>query len=129
MAERFVSFNDRDVDEFIELEENANTKKKTEIDLGLVKSFVAKENESRPLEELSPQKLDLYRSRFMLAVRKKNGEEYEPTTLRGLIVSAERYLKKCEYIESVITGQNFTRTREVLKSKQKQLKRLASSSF
>ena len=28
MAERFVSFNDRDVDEFIELEENANTKKK-----------------------------------------------------------------------------------------------------
>ena len=58
MAERFVSFNDRDVDEFIELEENANTKKKTEIDLGLVKSFIAKENESRPLEELSPQELD-----------------------------------------------------------------------
>ena len=56
MAERFVSFNDRDVDEFIELEENANTKKlkKTEIDLGLVKSFIAKENESGPLEELSP---------------------------------------------------------------------------
>ena len=58
MAERFVSFNDRDVDEFIELEENANTKKKTEIDLRLVKSFIAKENEIRPLEELSPQELD-----------------------------------------------------------------------
>ena len=69
MAERFVSFNDRDVDEFIELEENANIKKKTEIDLGLVKSFIAKENESRPLEELSPQELDLYLSRFILAVR------------------------------------------------------------
>ena len=124
MAERFVSFNDRDVDEFIDLEENANTKKKTEIDLGLVKSFIAKENESRPLEELSPQELDLYLSRFILAVRKRNGEEYEPTTLRGFIASVERYLKKCQYSESVITGQNFTRTREVLKSKQKQLKRL-----
>ena len=124
MAERFVSFNDRDVDEFIKLEENANIKKKTEIDLGLVKSFIAKENESRPLEELSPQELDLYLSRFILAVRKKNGEEYEPTTLRGFIASVERYLKKCQYSESVITGQNFTRTREVLKSKQKQLKRL-----
>ena len=92
--------------------------------MGLVKSFIAKENESRPLEELSPQELDLYLSRFILAVRKKNGEEYEPTTLRGFIASVERYLKKCQYSESVITGQNFTRTREVLKSKQKQLKRL-----
>ena len=59
-----MSFNDEDVDEFIELEENVNTKKKTEIDLGLIKSFIVKENERRPLEELSPQELDLYLSRF-----------------------------------------------------------------
>ena len=90
--------------------------------MGLVRPFIAKENESGPPEELSPQELDLYLSRFVLAVRKKNGEEYEPTTLRGFIASVERYLKKCRYSESVITGQNFTRTREVLKSKQNQLK-------
>ena len=36
----------------------------------------------------------------------------------------ERYLKKCCYSESVITGQNFARTRDALKSKQKHLKRL-----
>jgi len=57
----------------------ANTEKN--IDLQLVKSFIVKEIESRPLEELPPQELDLYLSTFILAVRKKNGEEYEPTTL------------------------------------------------
>ena len=39
-------------------------------------------------------------------------------------LSIERYLKKCRYSESVITGQNFARTRDALKSKQKHLKRL-----
>ena len=124
MSERFLSLNDTDVDDFIEEEENINTKKKTELDLALVNSFIFKEKENRRLEEIPPQELDLYLSKFILAVKKKNGDEYEPTTLRGFISSIERYLKKYRYSESIITGQNFTRTREVLKSKQKQLKRL-----
>ena len=36
--------------------------------------------------------------------------------------SVERYLKKHRYCESVVTGQSFARTRETLRSKQKQLK-------
>ena len=83
-----------------------------------------KEKENRQVEEIPPQELDNYLSRFLLSVRKKNRDEYEPSTLRGFIVSIERYLKKCRYSESVITGQNFARTRDALKSKQKHLKRL-----
>lgn len=56
-------------------------------------------------------------------MRKKNGDDYEPTTLRGFIASVDRYLRKRRYSESVITGQDFERTRQVLRSKQKQLKR------
>ena len=44
MAERFVSFGEKDVDDFIEVEENRKTKKKTEIDIALVKSFIEKGN-------------------------------------------------------------------------------------
>ena len=83
---------------------------------------MAKEKENRQAEEIPPQELDNYLSRFLLSVRKKNGDEYEPSTLRGFIASTERYLKKCRYSESVITGQNFARTRDALKSKQKHLK-------
>ena len=73
---------------------------------------------------MPPQDLDSYISRFILSVRKQSGDEYEPTTLRGMVSSFERYLKRRRYCESIITGQAFAKTREVLKSKQKQLKRI-----
>ena len=73
-------------DEFNESEENQNTKRKTELDVNLIHSYIASEavwpvNRPPRIEEMSPSELDTYLSKFMLAVRKKNGEEYEPTTL------------------------------------------------
>ena len=124
MAERFVTFDIREVEDFIDNEECSDTRKKTKSDMALLSSFMAKEKENRQLEEIPPQELDNYLSRFLLSVRKKNGDEYEPSTLRGFIASIERYLKKCRYSESVITRQNFARTRDALKLKQKHLKRL-----
>ncbi len=128
MSSRFNEINEKDVDEFNETEENQNTKRKTELDVNLIHSYIANEagghvNRPPKMEELSPSQLDTYLIKFLLAVRKKNGEEYEPTTLRGFISSVERYLKKHRYCESVVTGQSFSRTRETLRSKQKQLKR------
>ena len=102
MAERFVTFDIREVEKFIDNEENSNTRKKTKNDMALLSSFMAKEKENRQVEEIPPQELDNYLSRFLLSVRKKNGDEYEPSTLRGFIASIERYLKKCRYSESVI---------------------------
>ena len=112
MAEKFVTFNLEDVEEFIEQEENVNTERKTKNDLSLIQLFLTAEKETRTIEEIPPRELDLFLSRFLLSVRKKNGEEYEPTTLRGFIASVERHLKKCRYTESVITGQSFSKTRE-----------------
>lgn len=45
--------------------------------------------------------------------------------MRGFIASVDRYLKKFRYSESVIKWSNFANTRDVLKLKQKKLKRLA----
>lgn len=72
---------------------------------------------------MPPEDLDSYISRFILSVRKQSGDEYEPTMLRGM-VSSLRHLKRRRYCESIITGQAFAKTREVHKSKQKQLKRI-----
>ena len=83
MAERFVTFDITEVEEFIDNEENSNTRRKTKNNIALLSSFMAKEKENRQFEEILPQELDNYLSRFLLSVRKKNGEEYE--------------LKKCRY--------------------------------
>ena len=97
---------------------------KTEQDVSLIKSFIASEkqtNEPVEIEKLSPEVLDSYLKKFLLVVRKKDGDEFEPTTHRGFLSSVERYLKKHRYSESVITGHHFARTRDTLKSKQKEL--------
>ena len=100
--ERFMSFNEQDVDVFIEEEENENTKRKTKNDIALFTTFLQSENESRHLKEIPPQDLDSYISRFILSVRKQSGDEYEPTTLRGMVSSLERYLKRRRYCESIV---------------------------
>lgn len=73
---RFMSFDGKDVEAFIEEEENENTKRKTKNDITLLNAFLQGENESRRLEEIPPQDLDSYLSRFLLSVRKQNSDEY-----------------------------------------------------
>jgi hypothetical protein len=75
----------------VDTEANANTKKKTASDIALVELFLAKERETSAIEEIPPADLDRYLSKFLLSVRKRSGEEYEPTTLRGFIASVDRY--------------------------------------
>ena len=81
MAEKFVTFDITEVEEFIDNEENSNTRRKTKNNMALLSSFMAKEKENRQFGEILPQELDNYLSRFLHSVRKKNGDEYEPATL------------------------------------------------
>ena len=81
MAERFVTFGITEVKELIDNEEKSNTRRKTKNNMALLSSFLTKEKENRQFEEILPQELDNYLSRFLLSARKKNGDEYEPPTL------------------------------------------------
>ena len=84
------------VEQFIEDQENENkhTKKKTQQNVALLKEFLTMKNESRLMEETPPKELNAYISEFIITVRKKdNNEDYEPSSLRSLMASFERYLK------------------------------------
>ena len=43
MSKRFNKINEKDVDEFNEAEENQNTKRKTELDVNLIHTYIAAE--------------------------------------------------------------------------------------
>ena len=43
MSKRFNEINEQDIDEFNEAEENQNTKRKTELDVNLIHSYIATE--------------------------------------------------------------------------------------
>ncbi|XP_067049127.1 uncharacterized protein [Acropora muricata] len=120
-ASRFADINS--VEQFIEDQENENTRKKTQQNVALLEEFRTLRNESRLIEEIAPKELNAYIAEFIITVRKKDGnEDYEPSSLRSLMASFERYLKKKNYGFSIMKDAEFEQARKALQSKQKDLK-------
>ena len=123
MASRFADI--VSVKQFIEDQENETTEKKTQQNVALLKEFLKLKNESRLIEEIPPKKLNAYIGEFSITVRKKdNNEDYEPSSLRSLMASFERYLKKKNYGFSIMKDAEFEQARKALQSKQKNLKKV-----
>ena len=109
MEGRFVPVIDGDVDKLIETEENGNTKRKTLYDINLIKQFLTEHGESRSIEKIPAVELNNYQSKFIFAARTRKGEEYEPSSLRGILSSSERHLSLAGYWKSVIKDNDFKR--------------------
>ena len=122
-ANRFQSL-DSSVEEFIDGQENENTKKKTKHDVALFHEFLVLKGETRQMDELTPQELNKFLSEFLITVRKKeDNEEYEPNSLRAFFASFERHLKKKNHGLCLMKDVQFEQTRKALQSKQRDLKR------
>ena len=62
-------------------------------------------------------------NQFIITVRKKDSnEDYEPSSLRSLMTSIERYLKKKNYGFIIMKHAEFGQARKALQSRQKDLK-------
>ena len=78
----FVKFTEEEIASFTEDQENAKTKKKTVSDLKLFHEFLNSEEEERNIENIPAAELQQLATKFVFGVRKKNGEEYEPSSFR-----------------------------------------------
>ena len=91
---RFVAY-ETSVEDYVESMEKRNTKEKTKRDVQLFEEFLRKENNDlREVHTIAPAELNKYLAEFILSVRSKDGEDYEPSSLRCLVSSLERHLKK-----------------------------------
>ena len=68
----------------------------------MLTEFLNSKSESRTDEEILPKELNESISEFIVAARRKDGEDFEPSSLRGIICSFNRHLKACKYPCSVI---------------------------
>ena len=122
MSEKRFVVHDSSVEEYVESLENKNTQGKTKGDVKLLNDFLRGEKkEERELSAITPEDLDRYLAEFIRSVRRKDGGEYEPSSLRSLLASVERYLKKNSYPASVFSDRQFELTRRCLQPKQKEL--------
>ena len=106
---RFVPMTDSEVDNLIETEENANIKRKTLYDINFVKQFLTEHGERRSIEEIPAVELNNYLSKFVFAAGTKKGEEYEPSSLRGILSSVKRHLRRAGYAEIYYQRQRFSK--------------------
>ena len=113
---------DKDIDSFSEEQENENTKRKTFYDIKVFLEFLHSENEARNIHEIPPKELNNFAKKFFLSARKRNGEEYEPCSIRAFLQSIDRHLRKNGYPLSLLNDREFSEVQDILKKKQKQLK-------
>ena len=83
---------DKPIEEYITNQENKNTRAKTQRDVKLLTAFLLEKNEQRKIEEIQPEELNRHVSEFILSVKRKDGQDNEPSSLRGLFSSFNRYL-------------------------------------
>ena len=115
-SRRFVSL-DKPIDK------NKNTLSKTRRDVSLLTVFLNSKNESRRIEEIPPKELNEYISEFVVAVRRKDGEDFEHSSLRGPICGFNQHLKACKCPCSVIEDSQFEQVRQALEARSKELKK------
>ena len=117
MSEKRFVIHDSSVEEYVESLENKNTQGKTKRDVKLLNDFLRGEKkEERELSAVTPEDLDRYLAEFIRSVRCKDGGEYEPSSLRSLLASVERHLKKNSYPASIFSDRQFELTRRCLQS-------------
>ena len=75
------------------------------------------------MESYCPQVLDGLLNKFYVEIRKKDGTNCEPDSLRVMQAAIDRYLRHNNYPVSIITGREFTKSQETLDAKAKQLRR------
>ena len=69
---------DKPIEEYITDQENKNTRAKTRRDVKLLTAFLLEKNEQRKIEEIQPEELNCYVSEFIVSVKRKDGQDYEP---------------------------------------------------
>lgn len=114
---------DEQLEKFIVEQRNPRTKKKTDSDIRKFTKFIEEAySEKRNITNINTYQLDNYLCHFLLEIRKPDGSEYEPDSLTSFRNSIDRHLRQERYKYSLVNSLEFSKHREILKLKRKQLK-------
>lgn len=98
---RFPVMSTEEITEINESAASKNTKRTTQTWLTVWMKWCEARNIDDRIERYSPQALDEVLTKFYVEVRKKDGSEYEPDSLRVMQASIDRYLRQKKYPDSI----------------------------
>ena len=119
---RFPSVQNEELQTLQDEAVSTNTKCSTKTWLNVWKQWQKSRNLETDIEKYSPQELDSVLSQFYAEVRKRDGSEYEPDSLRVMQAALERHLKDHDYPVSIINDRMFVKSQKILDAKAKLLR-------
>ena len=117
----FIEMSNKDVKIFINDQENKNSLRKSLGGTQKIMKFIQQKGESKERFHIPHDELDPLLANFISSVRKADGSEYEPSSLRSMVSSMDRKLKRHQYPCAIMgsSGPVFSLTRDALKAKQR----------
>ena len=122
MADRLGEINNVLIQSLKENAKNKNTQQSTNNWLKVWKSWGSQKGYDESIEKYEPEALNKILEEFYATVRKRDGEDYEPDSLRVMVTAIDRYLTGKEYKHSIIRDREFKSSKLVLEGKARLLR-------
>ena len=121
--ERFTLDTDDTIEELRNGAKNINTSKSTSFWLSVWKTWCEGKSIALEIEKHEPAELNRLLEKFYAEVKNKNGQDYEPDSLRVMIAALDRHLKDKQYPLSIVKDREFHSSKQVLERKARNLKK------
>ncbi|CAH3158199.1 unnamed protein product [Porites lobata] len=122
MACRFIEADDELI-EILKCEsENKNTKRSTGYWKGIFEKWAKTRGKEEQLESYDTPELNEALSQFYAELRKENGQDYEPDSLKVMQAALDRHLRSKNYPKSIVRDTEFLSLRKVLEGKARKLR-------
>ena len=92
---------------------NVSTSRSTSFWLSVWKTWCEGMNIALDIEEHEPAELNRLLEKFYAEVKNRNGEDYEPDSLRVMIAALDRHLKEKQYPLSIVKDWEFHSSKQV----------------
>ena len=97
------------IEKYKQKSKNANTEKATTQWIRVFSQWGQKRDHPKNIEVLVPDTLDIILQHFFTEINKKDGKDYEPSSLTAMQNSIDRYLRESNYEYSISNNRFFQR--------------------
>ena len=102
--------------------QNKNTKRSTDYWKGIFEKWARIRGKEEQLERYDFPELNEALSQFYAELRKENGQDYEPDSLKVMQAALDRHLRSQNYPKSTLRDTEFLSSRKVLEGKARNLR-------
>ena len=114
VSSRFSLATETTIEELKNSSKNENTVRSTGFWLSVWKKWCLEKEIADEIEKYEPTQLNALLERFYAELKNRNGEDYEPDSLKVMINSLDRHLKDKGYTLSIVRGREFSSSKQVL---------------